>query len=186
MNRTTGPAGEKPVLTQAKLKEYFDYDPETGVFTKIKKPRRVTKRASSGGYLRIQIVKTTYAAHRLAWLYMTGEMPDGQIDHIDQDKLNNRFSNLRLATESQNSCNRRGKGAIAAKGVTRHKRDRKYAARIKVNGKEICVGRFDSVDEAAHAYNKAAILYHGEFAVLNPIGQDKVAQEAAEQKGGEA
>jgi len=62
---------------------------------------------------------------------------------------------------------------VQAKGVYRHKRDGKYYAKIRVKGETIHLGVFETIDEAAHAYNKAAIKFHGEFACINPIGTDK-------------
>lgn len=92
--------------------------------------------------------------------------PDGMsVDHIDGNGLNNTRANLRLATQSQNLCNRAAKSGY--KGVDFQKRNGKWRARIKLNRKEIHIGEFTDAESAARAYDEAAKKYHGEFAWLN-------------------
>lgn len=96
------------------------------------------------------------------------------VDHKDNDSLNNLRSNLRLATNAQNLANR---GAPASntsgyKGVLWRARMHKWEASIKTNGKRIYLGCFKNILDAARAYNEAALKYHGEFARLNPIGDE--------------
>jgi len=91
---------------------------------------------------------------------------DMQVDHINGNKLDNRKQNLRICTASQNSMNsNRQKGLY--RGVTWHKRDRKWRANIGANREKIYIGQFDCPHEAAKAYNKKALELHGEFARLN-------------------
>src|ERR1035437_8173818 len=95
--------------------------------------------------------------------------PKDQVDHEDNDGLNNRRYNLRVATHAQNQRNR-GKQAnnkSGYKGVYWDYRSNKWRAEIRVNGKRIFLGRFDDVLDAAAAYHEAAIKYHGEFAHLH-------------------
>lgn len=96
--------------------------------------------------------------------------PDGvEVDHRNRDGLDNRRANLRLATRQQNSVNRAAGGGTAGdyKGVSWDGARGLWRARIKVDGRRRCLGRFKSEWEAAHAYNAAALAAWGEFAHLN-------------------
>lgn len=103
--------------------------------------------------------------HRL----IMGNPKGKQVDHIDGNRFNNQRSNLRICTQSQNCMNRKAttKGSSGFRGV--HKTKYSYQARIEVSGKKMNLGHFKEPMEAAIAYNKAAVKYHGEFAVLNDI-----------------
>jgi hypothetical protein len=156
-------------LTQESLKALFDYDPETGVFSRkpiSSKIARYTKvgRVGKTGYLVLAIAGRLYKAHRLAWLYTYGEMPSGLLDHIDANPLNNSISNLRLASPSENSCNarRRRNNKSGVKGV--YFQDNRWVAEIQKGGQRFRLGRFDTLEEAARAYTEAAKRLHGEFA----------------------
>ena len=95
-----------------------------------------------------------------------------QTDHINHDKLDNRDENLRNVTAQQNihNCRKpRGNYSSNWKGVAQYKRDLKWIASIKVDGKQVMIGKFDSDVEAAIAYNKVAIETRGEFAHLNKV-----------------
>jgi len=115
-------------LDQKRLQELLSYDPETGVWTwLVHKPHSkmypgdVAGRIMDSGRRQIRIDYEYYYAARLAWLYMTGEWPQEQIDHINQDKGNNRWVNLRKATQSQNSYNREwAERSGLMRGVQRH------------------------------------------------------------------
>lgn len=95
------------------------------------------------------------------------------VDHINGNTLDNRRSNLRICTKAQN-CKNRGlsknkTSKVNFKGVTYYKSNKKYIARITNNENKIYLGSFNTAEEAAKAYNEAAIKYHGEFARLNVI-----------------
>src|SRR4051812_42640544 len=101
-------------LTSKRLKEVLHYDSETGVFTWLVRrngaggPRNPGDRAGGlikVGYEAIGVDGTRYYTHRLAWLYMKGKWPDSTIDHIDGDRLNNRFANLRDVLRKTNNQN---------------------------------------------------------------------------------
>jgi hypothetical protein len=92
------------------------------------------------------------------------------IDHINGNGLDNRRENLRVVNRSENQWNRKtNKNSVSGiKGIKRRKNDGKWRAVIRVHGKSIHIGYFDSLENAVDAYNESAKLYHGEFATLNP------------------
>ena len=92
------------------------------------------------------------------------------IDHIDRNGLNCQRKNMRFCTSSDNSCNKiDGKGNAKYKGVSKCSHTNSFCVRINKNRKPIYIGRFRDEIEAAKAYNKAAKIYHGEFAKLNDV-----------------
>ena len=128
-----------------RLKELIHYDPETGIFKWVRNPlarvredrKPVSSKAntiSSSGYLIIQVAGKRWQAHRLAWYYMTCKSPPEFIDHIDGDKLNNKFSNLREATRSDNQCNSKKQTRVFVKGV-RVLKSGDFEARVAKHGK---------------------------------------------------
>jgi hypothetical protein len=97
--------------------------------------------------------------------------PKGFVDHKNGNSLDNRKENLRLCTIQQNSFNRKPKNG-KLKVFYLNKSSNKYSAQIGFNNKKIYLGQFKSKEEAAKAYNEAAIKYFGEFACLNKIGEN--------------
>lgn len=161
------------MVTQERLKQLFHYDPETGVFIRRVTHGNQVKGKIAGsmnhGYICIGVDMDEYPAHRLAWLYMTGEWPEYQLDHADYDRSNNRFANLREATHSENGHNRgANKNCLSSlKGVHWDKRRNKWYVRIMNNHKNNWLGYFEDKYQAALEYDKAAIKLHGEFARTN-------------------
>lgn len=163
-------------LTQKYLKSLLEYNPETGAFIRIK---RTSNSVSIGdlagtlsyGYISISINNKKYQAHRLAWLYMTGAFPQSQIDHRDQNKSNNVWSNLRECTHLQNMTNRNEQknNTSGYKGVSWCKRIKKWRVCLSFNGRYKHLGYFDDKHSAAAIYNKKALELHGDFACLNNI-----------------
>ena len=162
----------KPLPPLELVQQLLDYDPEAGTFFwKDNRGKKRCKDKPAGspqkGYISIHINGEDYRAHRLAWLHATGRDPlDFQIDHIDGDKTNNRFANLREASNSQNQCNakRRINNQSGYKGVCWSKYKRKWRAEITAHGKKLYLGYFDTPELAHMAYAKAAAELHGEFA----------------------
>lgn len=163
-------------LTAERVRELFHYDPETGVFT-----RRISRQGQHGrvgeiagylkpcGYVNIWI-GANYMAHRLAWLYVYGEWPNGQIDHINRVRNDNRIGNLRVVTHAQNMENRKVQrnNTSGYTGVYPDRCGRRWTARISSKGKWLYLGSFRSAEEASAAYRKAAAELH----THNPAAND--------------
>ena len=156
-------------LTQSELKQILYYNPESGVFrwrfsvARIVKPWDVAG-AYSLGYIRIRIKGKLHLAHRLAWLYVTGCWPKNQIDHINGIRDENKFLNLREATNKQNSENKciYSSNASGFRGVTWDKFNNKWRASVSHNGKDKNLGRFETAEEAAKvaAAKRAELFTH--------------------------
>lgn len=168
-------------VSQERLKELLSYNPETGIFTRLSARSGQDKGSVAGGlndqgYVKISIDNKIYRAHRLAWLYMTGEWPEDQIDHINNIRSDNRFSNIRQATHSENNRNTglSISNKSGSKGVSWSKWHNKWRARINIDKsiaesqglktKYKSLGFFESKREATNAYKAACNIYHGEFA----------------------
>tara|TARA_R110000822_G_scaffold281251_1_gene402945 strand:- start:3129 stop:3617 length:489 start_codon:yes stop_codon:yes gene_type:complete len=159
------------MITQERLHELLDYDPDTGVFVWRERRGAVKSGTTAGrihhsGYREISINNKKYLSHRLAWLYVYGAFPDDQIDHINGVKTDNRLVNLRESTNTQNAYNRglMPNNSTGLKGVCFNKIRNRYQSQIVVNKKVIYLGTFSSPEEAHAAYCKAAEKLHGEFA----------------------
>ena len=171
------------------VRQILDYNPDTGEFCwKARTPEmfvagkhssqrkcrawnakntgNIAGTSGGDGYLQISINSRRYQAHRIAWLWMVGEMPRKEIDHIDCDRSNNRFANLREATHAQNNRNtpKQSNNSSGYKGVFLDRNLGKWRARIYVNGDCQYLGCFGALEDAAAAYAKAAHELHGEFA----------------------
>lgn len=174
--------------------KYFQYDPIAGdIVWKVRSEddfpdmqnrrswnaRYAGKRAgatstSRGGSVVYRTVGITtgkkarfYLVHRIIWEMHNGPIPDGmQVDHVNTDSLDNKITNLRLATHAQNLWNRGAEkcNTLGLKGVTPDRRRGKWKATIRANKGIHNLGYFDSPDEAHAAYRSAALVLHGEFA----------------------
>lgn len=162
---------EKKMLTVESVRSALDYDPETGVFRWRVSRQRVRKGKAAGfttpqGYVRICLGGKVYSAHRLAWFYVYGVWPDGEMDHINRDKADNRIANLRPATKAQNMANSVTRGKSGRRGVARTRNGKRWKAQITVDGRTRHLGTFDDREDAVFAYAVAAAKHFADFAVL--------------------
>jgi len=168
--------GEAPLQTMtqeliAELREWIDYNPETGVLT-WKKRRRYNATAGTEcgslhhtGYRYIRFGGVRPPAHHIAWALHYGRWPLRELDHINRVREDNRITNLREVTRSENSCNRsmRSDSTTKLQGVSWDKRDKKWKAHVCLNGKT-SAGYFTSLGEAAEWVRQKRAELHGEFA----------------------
>lgn len=161
------------MITRMQLKEWAHYDGITGIFTWKKDRYRCREGQTMGhltgaGYIVIGLLGKLYYAHRLVFLYTKGTHPE-QVDHQNNNRSDNRISNLRAATHQQNCFNKEKKGGKSSvyKGVCLHKRSGKWLAYIDIDNSRVHLGYFDDELDAAMAYNKEARTYYGKFAKLN-------------------
>lgn len=170
------------IPTQQELRCLFHYDPETGVVTRLTTTGRHGRWAAgiragsianivsrSGGlnhYRMISIDGKARYEHRLIWLYVTGEWPKHKIDHINGDGLDNRWCNLRKASDTENAQNKRlyKSNKSGHKGVRWNAERHIWQSLITHNKKQRYLGSFVRLEDAAKAYETAAKKYHGKFA----------------------
>ena len=154
------------------LLSILSYDKDTGEFTWLER-RGTAKPGKKAGakspyhpYIHIKIDKHLYKAHQIAWLFHYGKWPDFDLDHIDGDGRNNRISNLRRCTMSQNLGNRKlnKNSTTRMKGVSRRRGYDRYRAYINYKGKRIHLGEFSTAEEASATYARVAKQLFGEFA----------------------
>lgn len=163
-------------LSAQEIRSLLDYCPQTGIFTWLPRPDipkwtgkwagKVAGRVGHHGYIEIGVYDRPRKAHRLAWLWMTGEWPASDIDHINGDRADNRWENLREATASQNQHNRAAekRNKSGFKGVSWSKQNKKWQVHIMSRNRRYFVGFYDDKKAAAAAYKKMARALHGEFA----------------------
>lgn len=154
-------------LTQEVLKSALTYDPDTGLFTRNVDWHRFKAGSVAGtvgrkGYIYVSVNGWTRVAHRMAWLYMTGAFPTCDIDHINGEKADNRWSNLREAIGSLNSENQRRAHSNNQSGFLGVRRNNRggWSARIRVKGKLIQIGSFKDPETAHQAYLDAKRKHH--------------------------
>tara|TARA_R110000868_G_scaffold153337_1_gene378692 strand:- start:59 stop:586 length:528 start_codon:yes stop_codon:yes gene_type:complete len=154
-------------LTQELLKAHIEYDPDTGLFRRTFGCWRTGVEWYAGcpnncGHLRIWFLGHLYQAHRLAWLYITGAWPKHEIDHINGVKTDNRFANLRDVTRNINQQNltKPMKSKKSCQLIGAYWNHDRWMAIIKVDKKQIYLGRFDTPEEAHAAYVGAKRVMH--------------------------
>ena len=146
-------------MTQDELKELVFYDAETGVFKRLKTNKNIGHKKSNG-YIGVILGKEYYLAHRLAWLYVYGNFPEMDLDHINRVRSDNRLSNLRLATRTMNQQNRslQKNNDSGVAGVVFNKQCKTWNARIKANNKLHHLGSFKNFEDAVIARKNAEKL----------------------------
>jgi hypothetical protein len=153
------------LLTQKRLQELLIFNQDNGCFYWRKSPKNQIKAGSLAGkiekgYVRIKIDGNLYRGHRLAWLYVYGEFPDEQVDHINGVRNDNRIENLRKCNNAQNQQNRtiKNNNKCNATGVDFMKG--LFRARITVDKKSVLLGLFKDVEKAKYAYLEAKQKHH--------------------------
>ena len=159
----------KTNISAEELRALLHYAPETGIFTWLVDRRsiklagkRAGNRDNQSGYRSVWVAGKGYAEHRLAWFYVYGSWPTGDIDHINGVGDDNRIANLRDTTTAQNCQNqRRSRSNSASKLIGAKKfRTGQWQSAIKVDGKQIHLGTFESQEAAHEAYVAAKRLHH--------------------------
>lgn len=165
--------GKNVMLTQERLKEFLFYDNKTGCFYRHKSfktgkqiPYKLVGTQRPDGYLSTCIDGKTYLLHRLAWLYVHNKWPDDVIDHINGNKSDNKITNLRSVTQSQNLINRDfdRKSNYKIGGVYWNKGKNAWMVRITINKKQVYMGLYDDFFEACCVRKSAVNTYYGEYA----------------------
>lgn len=172
-----------PLPSVHELHRRFIYDPLTGIIltreresddpSSVAYNRRLANKrvgcVMNAGYWFIRVGTQRILGHRIAWALHYDKWPEGEIDHIDGNKLNNAISNLRLATRAQNIISRKVRGTSRFKGVCRTSNHKKWCTYICINGRPVHLGTFEREEEAAEVYMRAALKTQGEF-VFFPRG----------------
>lgn len=155
-------------ITAEYVRRLFNYDPDTGIFTRIVS---VGSRGQEGmqvgsadlhGYKTVRIEKRSYKIHRLAWLYVHGAWPVGDIDHINGNRSDNRIVNLRDVTRAVNLQNQRratNNRSTGVLGVYKAENGR-FNTKISINNKCVDLGTFDTLEEARDTYIAAKRKHH--------------------------
>ena len=166
-------------INQSYLKSVLHYDPDTGVFTWRERPRsmfscdrihaswnatwsgKTAGGATGYGYITVKVLNKGYQAHRLAFLYMTGSFPPDQTDHVNGERNDNRWENLRAVTNSENGKNqkRRCTNTSGVMGVYWNTSCKRWQSYIKVNGHYKYIGVFANKDAAIAARKEAEQQY---------------------------
>lgn len=156
-------------MKQCDLFRVLSYNPESGEFTWIKSRRHGFSGRKAGsvngkGYIQICIDGKLYLAHRLALLYVTGEMPK-EVDHINRVRDDNRLCNLRPCTSSENKHNKdiTSRNKTGMKGVSWHPDGNSWRVRICVNKTQIHLGYYEDIELAELVSQEARIKYAGDF-----------------------
>lgn len=151
----------KKLPSQSHLQTLFKYEPSSGVLLRIK-TQRDAGTCRKDGYWQVSVDGTTYLKHRIIWMMMHGDIPDGfQVDHINRDPSDNRLANLRSVPVSLNqfNCKLQSNNTSGHCGVSWHKRRTKWLAHIRVDGKRHQLGFYSKKADAAKAREAAVACF---------------------------
>lgn len=152
-------------LSASEARRLFSYDPETGVIKRLVTASNNAKVGSAvgtphnKGYLVVDVGGKPYLVHRLAWLIHTGDWPEHTIDHLNGVRSDNRFANLRDIPQRLNSQNRHGTWSKTGFAGVSPNGDR-FRAKLKTDGRYLCLGTFDTPEEAHAVYVAAKRRLH--------------------------
>ncbi len=187
-NNHTMPVKPRKLPSQETLREYFSYDPGTGLLTRNELPRsrfksdltyalhlkrdagKVVGSKNARGYLFAKAGGTTYPVQRIVWALFAGPIPDGYyVDHINGVRDDNRFTNLRLVTweGSQHNAKTRKDNSLGQKHI-RQIRSGRYWVRLKHEGKQKSIGTYDTIEQAIAARDKARLDIRGDNSDIRP------------------
>lgn len=154
-------------MDQKRLKELLTYNPETGEFFNLTNRSPNAKKGGRAGSIQLNGYKTTnldnkkYLNHRLAWVYVSGEWPKGEIDHLDGNKVNNSINNLRDVIPQHNKQNIKRAMSHSKRGILGvSKNHNRYMARIKLDGVPTYIGTYDTEELAHQAYVEFKRKHH--------------------------
>ncbi|WP_241331148.1 HNH endonuclease [Burkholderia cenocepacia] len=174
------------VLTHERLMQLIHYDSKTGCFTRLTGAGATRRDSTAGyaaphGYLRISVDGFIFRAHRLAWFWVHGKWPKEFLDHINNDRTDNRICNLREVGHAENQWNKslNRNNSVGLKGAHYHSASGKWASHIRCRGKRKRLGLFESAEEAHEVYCLAAVMLHGEFANLGEGEKNDRIEQAA-------
>lgn len=167
--------GKRSDITQEMVKQWFHYDPDTGSFIrllrydsygKLCKTYKPVEGRNNRGYYWVGVFGKNCLVHRLIWLWMTGEHPSGEIDHVDGNRTNNRWSNLRDVNSFENARNQgvRVDCSSGVRGVTYQSREGYkgnpyWSARISHKGVRHHLGNFQNFEDAVNARKRAEVYF---------------------------
>lgn len=159
--------GDIVKVTRDDLLKVVNYDPETGIITRIsgRFSGKIVNHTNSKGYIRANFLGRLMLAHVVAWIITYGKYPDGEIDHANGIRNDNRIINLRDVTHQQNMWN--SKPIAKLKGAHLNANNGKYYAHIRHDGVLRTIGVFENEKDAHIAYVLEALELRGEYARFN-------------------
>lgn len=158
----------KQPFTAEQARAVISYDADTGLFTRINSPKQVVTAGwrDYKGYLKVEVLGKRVFCHRLAWLLTHGHWPDGEVDHVNGSKDDNRMQNLRVCTHQQNNHNQRARitNSSGVKNVSWHRKAGKWHVQVCLNYQIHHGGLFADISDAARAAVELRNKLHGDFA----------------------